>query len=176
MPIEFACDSCGKKLRVKDTAAGKRVRCSGCQTVLQVPAASSAPASSAGAPAPLPPSSNNWHVKADDGQSYGPVSKEELDSWVTEGRLTAESQILREGADQWQWASDEYPQLAGAQQPASAGPDTAFENPFAFASANTSPTSQTRKKQSGSDGFPAGIAVVVDSRGSPPTGEVLRDQ
>jgi len=50
-------------------------------------------------------------VKIEDGDTYGPVPKSELDEWVTEGRLTAESQVLRDGADQWQWASDLYPEL-----------------------------------------------------------------
>ncbi len=154
MPIEFTCGSCAKKLRVKDTAAGKKVRCSGCQTVQQVPAASPAPASRTGTSGPTTPSSNNWHVKAEDGQSYGPVSKEELDSWATEGRLTADSQILREGGDQWQWASDEYPQLAGARQPAPPDSGVDSENPFAFVAADTSPVARTRRSRSGSGGSP----------------------
>ena len=37
MPIQFSCE-CGKVLRLKDEAAGKKVRCSGCQTVQAVPA------------------------------------------------------------------------------------------------------------------------------------------
>jgi hypothetical protein len=50
-------------------------------------------------------------VKIEDGDTYGPVSKSELDQWVDEGRVTADSQVLREGSDQWQWASDLYPEL-----------------------------------------------------------------
>jgi TM2 domain-containing membrane protein YozV len=66
-------------------------------------------------------------VKTDDGSQYGPVPKAELDSWVSEGRLNSESQLLKEGAAQWQWATDLYPQLdqgSGSQQEA---------NPFDFA-------------------------------------------
>jgi hypothetical protein len=37
MPIQVACD-CGKKLRVKDESAGKKIRCPGCQEILSVPA------------------------------------------------------------------------------------------------------------------------------------------
>jgi hypothetical protein len=41
MPIELKCDNpeCGKRMRLKDEAAGKRVKCSGCGRVLTVPAA-----------------------------------------------------------------------------------------------------------------------------------------
>jgi len=48
MPIELTCHSCGKRLRVRDEAAGKKARCPGCQTVLDVPAAGGPP--SAGGP------------------------------------------------------------------------------------------------------------------------------
>jgi hypothetical protein len=140
MPIEFSCGSCGKRLRVKDAAAGKRVKCPGCQTVLHVPAATpvsespaAAPAGTAAptaAPTPAPAGAESWYVKTDDGQTYGPVPRQELDSWVAEGRLTADSQILREGASQWQWATDEYPQL-GQDQPA--GSAAGSDNPFDFA-------------------------------------------
>jgi hypothetical protein len=40
MPILIECDQCGKKLRAPDTAAGKALKCPGCQARIQVPAAS----------------------------------------------------------------------------------------------------------------------------------------
>src|SRR5690349_15534846 len=42
MPILVAC-KCGKKLRVKDELAGKRVKCPGCAQVVTVPAAEEPP-------------------------------------------------------------------------------------------------------------------------------------
>ncbi len=36
MPIRMDCPSCGQKLQVPDTAAGKRVKCPGCEAVLDV--------------------------------------------------------------------------------------------------------------------------------------------
>src|SRR5438105_447293 len=39
MPIRVTCHQCGTKLGVPDTAAGKKVRCSNCQAVCEVPAA-----------------------------------------------------------------------------------------------------------------------------------------
>ncbi|HKB05566.1 MAG TPA: DUF4261 domain-containing protein [Gemmataceae bacterium] len=40
MPIDLKCDNaeCGKRMRLKDEAAGKKVKCSGCGRVLTVPA------------------------------------------------------------------------------------------------------------------------------------------
>jgi hypothetical protein len=37
MPISLTCE-CGKKYRVKDTLAGKKIRCADCAEVLKVPA------------------------------------------------------------------------------------------------------------------------------------------
>ena len=153
MPIEISCTSCSKRLRVPDTAAGKRVKCPQCQTILSVPAAETAGASAGGG-------GDNYHLKTEDGQTFGPVPKKELDEWLQEGRITAECQLLKDGGDQWQWASDVYPQLAGggAAADSTAGSSAGGapqidvggssagggdDNPFAFAAADSSPTART---------------------------------
>lgn len=102
MPITFACTKCNHNLRVPDNAGGKRVKCPKCKEVLRVPD---------GPEESKPATEESWHVKIEGGDTYGPVSRSELDQWVDEGRVTAESQVLKEGADQWQWASDLYPDL-----------------------------------------------------------------
>ena len=40
MPIRITCD-CGKSLQLRESYAGKRVRCTTCRAVLTVPAAAS---------------------------------------------------------------------------------------------------------------------------------------
>ena len=42
MSIKFACESCGRELKVRDDAAGKRVRCPDCSTMIEIPAADAA--------------------------------------------------------------------------------------------------------------------------------------
>lgn len=141
MPIEVYCDSCQKKLRVPDTAAGKRIKCPKCQGVISVPAATSAPAPTPTVATPSKPASaistakplsksgvskavpqEQWHVQTEDGQQYGPVSRQELDQWHADGRITVDTQLLIDGGEQWQWASDIYPDLAPQDQaPASSG-------------------------------------------------------
>ncbi len=37
MSIKVSCDSCGKELKVRDEAAGKRVKCPDCGSVVQIP-------------------------------------------------------------------------------------------------------------------------------------------
>ena len=118
MPIDVNCPQCQKKLRVPDTQAGKKVRCPNCQGVFQIPGGSAEAA--AGEP---------WHVKLPDGQQYGPISKSELDTWVAEGRLDAECQLLRAGDAQWQWADTVFPALAAGA--AAAASPAQPQNPFA---------------------------------------------
>gem|GEM_PF-2378854 len=123
-----------------DNVAGKKIRCPKCKEVIQVPAGEAA-ATEAAAPTPKPtpsaaqsasqqkpatpktaptaptaakpakPALESWYLKTEDGESYGPVPRAELDAWYAEGRVTIDCQLLREGSDQWQWASELYPEL-----------------------------------------------------------------
>jgi hypothetical protein len=112
MPIETECLGCGKRLRVADEHAGKLAKCPQCQTVYTVPQSPVAASWGAGAStsSSLAPS-DRWHLKTVDGLTFGPVSRGELDRWMTEGRVTPQSQILHEGDGQWQWAGQIYPHL-----------------------------------------------------------------
>ena len=96
MPIEITCTGCNKRLRVPDRTAGKRVKCPKCQSIIAVPDSN------------LP---DQWNLKGEDGEVYGPVPRSELDQWYAEGRITADCQVLQQEADQWQWATDLYPDL-----------------------------------------------------------------
>ncbi len=55
MAIEFVCPTCNSLLQVGDEAAGRVIRCGGCQTMLRVPETGPAPAG-ASAPPPAPTS------------------------------------------------------------------------------------------------------------------------
>src|SRR5688572_26908834 len=111
MPVDVTCSSCQRKMRVPDTALGKRIKCPKCQTIIDVPN----PSASAAFNVPVGVPVEMWHLKTEDGQMYGPISRNDLDTWQTEGRLNHNSQVLRAGADQWQWATDLYPHLAPPQ-------------------------------------------------------------
>ncbi|MBC7855772.1 MAG: DUF4339 domain-containing protein [Pirellulaceae bacterium] len=126
MPLQVACPSCNAKLRAPDTAAGKKTKCPKCQAVIAVPAdAPQAPAVSPGAAK----KSENWHMQTTDGSQFGPVPRAELDAWFKEGRISADCQLLKEGADQWQWASEIYPSL---EQPAPETPPSKQAAGFDF--------------------------------------------
>jgi hypothetical protein len=80
-------------------------------------------------------------MKTPAGQTYGPVPKKELDSWVAEGRVTVDSQLLREPGQQWQWAGDVYPQLRSAQAAASPTGPTQQANPAPLVETESGTTS-----------------------------------
>lgn len=112
MPIETVCQGCGKRLRVGDEHAGKLAKCPQCQAVYTVPQSAVAASWGAGASTSSALSAGDrWHLKTPDGLSFGPVARVELDRWLGEGRITAQSQILHEGDGQWVWAAQIYPHL-----------------------------------------------------------------
>jgi len=131
--IEIQCPACHRKLRVPEKFAGKRAKCPGCKEVVEIPAAdgesggqpptqrkpqrptpAQKPKEPSGGPAaPAAPSEPQWYVHTEEGDEYGPVSRQELETWVEEGRVDATCQVFCDGWPDWKWASEEFPQLAG---------------------------------------------------------------
>jgi LSD1 subclass zinc finger protein len=106
MPIDVNCVSCQRKLRVPDTAAGRSIKCPLCQAVMKLPAATA-----------LSVPAEQWLVQFEDGQRLGPISRPELQRWHLERRLTPHTQLLRDGASEWQWASELFPNLTPSYAP-----------------------------------------------------------
>jgi hypothetical protein len=80
----------------------------------------------------------NWHVHTCEGQRFGPITKEELDRWVAENRLTSSCQVYQDGWPSWRMAPEIYQNLpaapggtAGASNFGSAAGGTASTNPYA---------------------------------------------
>lgn len=101
MSFDMKCTSCGRSLRAPDRFQGKQFKCPHCKAIITATAAEP----------------KRWSMRAADGQIFGPVDKEEMDDWVAEGRMTAESQLLSEGSEKWLLAKDVYPSLATALPP-----------------------------------------------------------
>ncbi len=72
--------------------------------------------------------SEQWYVKTATGETYGPVSKTDLDDWVAEGRVDEQDQLLQDGSENWQWASDVFPSLGGDPLAAAAGAEQPLDN------------------------------------------------
>ncbi|MFP6692587.1 MAG: hypothetical protein VB875_06205 [Pirellulales bacterium] len=138
MSIITQCPSCGKKLKAPDENAGKQARCPQCKKPFVIKAVAKATRSGAAVrskskpqptarpqPRPQPQTQeprfpDQWYVQTGEGAEYGPVTKAELEQWITEDRLDSECQILQDGWDQWKWAEDVFLQLGGGEE----------ENPF----------------------------------------------
>lgn len=130
MPIQLTCPGCQAKLKAPDSVAGKKNKCPKCQTVVTVPAANGK-AAAASAPATSAKSKPvQWFLQCPDGSQYGPVPRGELDDWYAEGRVSAECQLLKEGASQWQWAAEIYPALSQTLTPGVTAANTSSVSPL----------------------------------------------
>lgn len=144
MPIEIACPGCQKRMRAPDAAAGKHVKCPACQAPIVVPTPR--------APAPV----ERWTLLTENDQQFGPIPRSELNEWFAEGRISAQCQLLKEGAPAWQWASEVYPALAQKPAPTPAV-DPLARSPVAYAAPQPvyspapvkTPTYRTPHKTSG---------------------------
>ncbi len=127
MSIQVLCTGCQAKLKAPDTAAGKKTRCPKCQTVVSVPAAGvDAATNSAASQAVTKKKPDQWFLQTPDGSQYGPVVRGELDQWFSEGRVSSDCQLLKEGSPQWRWAAEIYPSLSSGSTSAL----TASESPL----------------------------------------------
>lgn len=140
MAIESECDGCGVQLRVADEHVGRQAKCPQCGLLYTVPARSSSPRHNAETSAPIPSQSSStdnsssadaaeigWFVKTQDGQTYGPIDKSEMDRWAAEGRVNAQCQVRQSSSEPWQSASVVYRHLAAATPPPN---DPSADNPF----------------------------------------------
>jgi hypothetical protein len=137
--IDVHCVKCDRKFRVPDPFAGKRIKCPKCQGAIDVPTAqepaetpsaaevavavSPAPAAIAETPATVaaprrqPAAASQWRLRIEDGQEFGPISKEELDSWLEDERIDLACHIYCDTWGDWKPAVEVYPQLAPNGQP-----------------------------------------------------------
>ncbi|MGM0486428.1 MAG: NINE protein [Planctomycetota bacterium] len=113
--LEMTCPHCSQQLRVSGAATGKQVRCPQCHGIARVPTGGNAP----------PPEATLWHVRTENGKTYGPVSYAELQQWRYEGRIHSHCQIAPENEAHWVWAPEMFPELA----PGNAATSNAYHAP-----------------------------------------------
>jgi hypothetical protein len=114
MAMDVRCNVCGRTF--EHEGAGPTVRCPYCQMTVKVPQ-DEGRRSPAGSSAASETSADNWYVYTCDAERFGPITKEELDRWAAESRLTASCQVYQEGWPAWRTARELYPHLT----PAAAG-------------------------------------------------------
>jgi hypothetical protein len=182
MAIETVCAGCQISLRVGEEHQGKQARCPVCGHIYTIPvlAAQAAPeivfedvrlrndAPVAGEPilgAPSHPAQEagasvavEWFMKTPEGQTYGPVSRAELDRWMNEGRIAADCDV-RQGGRGWMSADQLYPSLKPLA-PAAGG----SRAPVSRASAGQPYRAQPASARS-TQAYPAGRAFFSPHRG-----------
>ncbi len=118
---------------------------------------------------PLVAPVEQWYVLTEDGTKYGPIGRADLNQWSQEGRLTAQTQVLLEGAPAWQWAPEIYPHLQAPPSQAIAPPTPGAGLDFASPASESKPSSLKRFKRSESVNNAAyasyGVAVMAVIRG-----------
>ena len=171
MPLEIQCPHCRRKFRVPEKYAGKRVKCPKCEETFAVPAAKQpAPDEPVGREEAAPeqaepdrPAAQRWYLQTEEGQHFGPASREELDDWLAEGRIDALCQVLCEGWEQWKWADEVFPELAEASTETQPAGVAAEENPFAGIGEAVRPSQEEVNPYVSPGEVSGGIDVVVES-------------
>lgn len=102
-PIEMTCPGCQQPLTMADEFAGQQVRCPLCKSLLTVPEA----AATVEANRP----DDRWRLRTPDGQTYGPVSRANMETWVIEGRVSDDCQLCSDEDEIWRCAAEVYPVL-----------------------------------------------------------------
>jgi len=138
MSIQFDCENCQKKLKVPQSAAGKRGRCNQCGHLNTIPAVASAEvisdalvtndgAAVGGVPIGSGASAQTYNVKsAVNGAVFGPADSATLQKWLNEGRITPNCQLQQTGSQTWTMASQMFPTLGAAASAATGNVDNAF--------------------------------------------------
>jgi hypothetical protein len=73
-----------------------------------------------------------------DGREYGPVTADQVRSWITGGRANLQTRIKAAGSDAWKTVAD-FPELTGVAAPAGAAPEAPAPAPVAAAPASQPP-------------------------------------
>lgn len=102
-----------------------------------------------------------WYVRPPSGGQYGPARGEILRKWISEGRVSADSLVWREGWDDWLNAADVFPNLLGGGPP-SVGPPGIVPNAYEYApSSPNRPAAAAYRPRRKSSAALAVTAVVV---------------
>ena len=127
MSIEFICKECKTHLRLDPKDAGNKVRCPHCGMIQAGPdwhpperpqddhtAATKRPGQETaylGTPT-FADAGQDWLLKTPDGKIYGPVTRQTLDEWSNQGRVSTECYLKQNEETQWQKAEVLMPHVA----------------------------------------------------------------
>jgi hypothetical protein len=85
---------------LKDELRGRRLKCKSCGNTFEA-------------------LEEHWMLKMRGGQVFGPMSRGEIDQMATDGLVTMDCQVLKEGSGRWEWAGHIFKNAAEEQSIAS---------------------------------------------------------
>jgi hypothetical protein len=94
-----------------------------------------------------------WYVRPPSGGQFGPAKGEIMRTWLTEGRVTGDSLVWREGWTDWQTAGTVFPTLHAGATPQHAAPAP-------LAGLTTTAAPKTIAPQAGKRGT-SGMAIAI---------------
>lgn len=101
-----------------------------------------------------------WYVRPPTGGQFGPAKGDIMRTWLSEGRVTGDSLVWREGWTDWQSAGKVFPTLesTATEQPAAVAPLTGLTT---ATTTRIAPRPATKKMTSGAAvGLVVGLALV----------------
>lgn len=182
------CPKCGTKVRIplesepgldsdmeeEDSAVAPSSNGSGAATAVRAPAGpavSTAPMAAmvTQSATVLDPIDENpaaiWYVRPPTGGQYGPAKGDIMRRWLSEGRVSSDSLVWREGWTDWQQAGKTFPALESggaptlpAPAPSAPAPEVSTTVPLATRSSNRAAERYGTKKQKTSS---LAIAILV---------------
>ena len=177
------CPKCGTKIRIPtvsepgldsdldedDAAEASKSNGSGAMTAVHRPASpavSAAPmtaaatrSATAGDPIEENPAAI-WYVRPPSGGQYGPAKGDIMRKWLSEGRVSSDSLVWREGWTDWQNAGKTFPALEAGSAPPTPSPTPAVSTtvPLSPRSSSRAAARYDTKKQTTSS---LAIAILV---------------
>jgi len=111
-----------------------------------------------------------WYVRPPTGGQYGPADGEVMRKWVSEGRVSADSLVWRDGWPDWRNANEEIPALGGKPTPPATGmvarpktsnPTTSVNSEPSKTTSSSTSTSSSRRRGQGRDNSWIGMATII---------------
>lgn len=113
-------------------------------------------------PAPVDPieesPDSSWYVRPPSGGQYGPARGDIMRKWMSEGRVSSDSLVWRDGWEDWRTACEVFPSLGSAAVPPAPVPAPA---PYAPSAPAASSVSSYRPRRRNSTALAITVVVVL---------------
>jgi len=103
---------------------------------------------------------SSWYVRPPSGGQYGPARGDIMQKWISEGRVSSDSLVWREGWEDWRTASEVFPSLGSSAIPPVPAPAPA-PVPYAPSAPAASSVASYRPRRRNSSALAITVVVVL---------------